>query len=158
DRRKASDYLVRLRKEIELTAPLFDRNRVVTQLHLGGGTPNFLDAALLGDLMKSLEQHFSMAHDAAREFGIEIDPRHADPDSIRMLSAQGFNRLSVGVQDFDPAVQAAVNRIQSVDETRAVIDAARASGFRSVSVDLIYGLPRQTLAQFARTLEQVVAL
>jgi oxygen-independent coproporphyrinogen-3 oxidase len=158
DLAQADRYLERLYREIELIAPLFDRDRPVRQLHFGGGTPNFLDAARMGELLESLARHFSFSHEAEREYGIEIDPRFADGDYMRGLGELGFNRLSVGIQDFDPAVQQAVNRIQSVGQTREVLDAARAAGFRSASVDLIYGLPLQTVQGFSRTLEQVVAL
>ena len=158
DRSKADSYLAGLHREIERTAPLFDRDRKVVQLHLGGGTPNFLDARQMGELMESIDSHFSLAREEAREAGIELDPRGVDADYVRMLAGHGFNRVSVGVQDFDPAVQAAVNRVQSVDETRRVLDAAREHGFRSTSIDLIYGLPRQSPPSFARTLDEVIAL
>lgn len=158
DMAKADRYLERLYREIELLAPLFDRDRPVQQLHFGGGTPNFLDLPRMRELMESLARHFSFSHEAEREYGIEIDPRFADAAYIKGLAELGFNRLSVGVQDFDPLVQQAVNRIQSVEQTREVIEAARAASFGSVSVDLIYGLPLQSLDGFARTLDQVVAL
>jgi oxygen-independent coproporphyrinogen-3 oxidase len=154
----ADRYLERLYREIELIAPLFDRDRAVRQLHFGGGTPNFLDLTQMSELLESLARHFSFSHEARREYGIEIDPRFADAAYIRRLGELGFNRISVGIQDFDPAVQQAVNRIQSVEQTRAVLDAARAGGFRSTSVDLIYGLPLQSIEGFGRTLQQVVAL
>ncbi len=155
---QADRYLERLYREIELIAPLFDRDRPVRQLHFGGGTPNFLDAARMRELLESLARHFSFSYEQDREYGIEIDPRFADSDYVQGLGELGFNRISVGIQDFDPVVQQAVNRIQSFEQTREVIDAARAAQFRSVSVDLIYGLPRQSLDGFTRTLEQVVAL
>jgi oxygen-independent coproporphyrinogen-3 oxidase len=155
---KADRYLERLYREIELLAPLFDRDRPVRQLHFGGGTPNFLDLPRMQELVESLARHFSFTRDSRREYGIEIDPRFADGDYIRGLAELGFNRLSVGIQDFDPVVQEAVNRIQSVTQTGEVIHAARAAGFASVSVDLIYGLPRQTLEGFDRTLGEVIAL
>ena len=155
---QADRYLERLYREIELIAPLFDRDRPVRQLHFGGGTPNFLDTAHMGELLESLARHFSFSHAADREYGIEIDPRFADGAYIRNLGELGFNRISVGIQDFDPVVQKAVNRIQSFEQTREVIEAARVSGFRSASVDLIYGLPLQSVDGFSRTLDQVVAL
>ena len=155
---QAERYLERLYREIELIAPLFDRDRPVRQLHFGGGTPNFLDIRQMGELLESLARHFAFSREPDREFGIEIDPRFADAAYVRGLGELGFNRISVGIQDFDPAVQEAVNRIQSVEQTREVLDAARASGFRSSSVDLIYGLPLQTVEGFRRTLDQVVAL
>ena len=158
DKAQAGRYLERLYREVELLAPLFDRDRPVRQLHFGGGTPNFLDLANMRELMESLARHFSFSRHPEREYGIEVDPRFADAAYIRGLGELGFNRLSVGVQDFDPAVQQAVNRIQSVEETRAVIEAARAAQFRSVNVDLIYGLPLQHVEQFGRTLDTVVAL
>ncbi len=158
DMAKADRYLERLYREIELLAPLFDRDRPVQQLHFGGGTPNFLDLPRMRELMESLARHFSFTHEAAREYGIEIDPRFADAAYIKGLAELGFNRLSVGVQDFDPPVQQAINRIQSVEQTREVIEAARQASFGSVSVDLIYGLPLQNLDGFSRTLDQVVAL
>ena len=158
DRAKADIYLDHLYREIEIVAQLFDRDRSLVQLHFGGGTPNFLNDAQMSELLDSLARHFSFSREADREFGIELDPRWCGPDYVRMLAAHGFNRISVGIQDFDRTVQAAINRIQSVEETRAVLDAARASGFRSTSVDLIYGLPKQTAANFRRTLEQVIEL
>jgi oxygen-independent coproporphyrinogen-3 oxidase len=158
DTARSPIYLQRLHREIELVAPLFDRDRPVLQLHFGGGTPNFLDRAQMAELLETLAQHFSFSRDGAREFGIELDPRFCDADYVRALAPLGFNRVSVGIQDFDPDVQAAVNRIQSVAQTRAVLDAARESGFRSTSVDLIYGLPKQSISGFARTLDEVIAL
>ncbi|MEO8747639.1 MAG: oxygen-independent coproporphyrinogen III oxidase [Rhodanobacter sp.] len=158
DKSQSGRYLERLCREIEIIAPLFDRDRLVQQLHLGGGTPNFLDLRSMGELMESLARHFSFSSAAEREYGIEVDPRFADAEYMRGLGELGFNRLSVGVQDFDPEVQRAVNRMQSVEETRTVIDAARAANFRSVSVDLIYGLPLQNLPAFEHTLGEVVAL
>lgn len=155
---KADRYLERLYREIELMAPLFDRDRPVRQLHFGGGTPNFLDLPRMGELMESLARHFSFSLSGPREYGIELDPRFADGDYVRGLGELGFNRLSVGIQDFDPVVQEAVNRIQSVAQTRAVLEASRAAGFASASVDLIYGLPRQTLDGFDRTLTEVIGL
>ncbi len=155
---KADHYLQRLEREVAIVAALFDHDRQVQQLHFGGGTPNFLDLPRMGQLMATLREHFHFSDDAAREYGIEIDPRFADGDYMRGLGALGFNRVSVGIQDFDPAVQQAVNRIQSVAQTAEVLEAARESGFVSASVDLIYGLPLQTLAGFGRTLDAVIAL
>ncbi|MEZ5463279.1 oxygen-independent coproporphyrinogen III oxidase [Dokdonella sp.] len=158
DRRKADEYMQRLLREIAITAPLFDNDRHVNQLHLGGGTPNFLDEEQMRCLLGALAEGFSFSDESDREFGIEVDPRYADADTIRMLAAVGFNRISLGIQDFDAEVQRAVNRIQSVEQTREVIETARECGFRSVSVDLIHGLPLQTTARFARTLEEVLTL
>ena len=158
DHTKADSYLQRLQHEIRLTAALFDRDRAVVQLHLGGGTPNFFNGDQMTVLMESLERHFTLSQDPTREFGIELDPRYVPPGYVATLASLGFNRLSLGIQDFDPQVQAAVNRHQSVAQTAAVIAAARATGFRSVSVDLIYGLPRQTLDGFSETLSHVLAM
>jgi len=158
DHSRADTYLDHLEKEITLTATHFDRGRRVEQLHLGGGTPNFLDIRQMRRLLQMLDARFGLSHAEEREFGIEIDARYADAEYVRQLAALGFNRLSLGIQDFDADVQSAVNRIQSFEQTRAAIEAARQAGFRSISVDLIYGLPLQTPARFARTLEQVIAL
>lgn len=158
DKSRSDGYLARLYREIDLTAQLFDRDREVIQLHFGGGTPNFLTPAQLREVVDTLRRQFHFSDSPDRDISIEIDPRFIAPDEIAELAAIGFNRASFGVQDFDPAVQAAVNRIQSVEETRAVIDACRASGFRSVNVDLIYGLPKQTTAGFERTLDTVTQM
>ncbi len=155
DHSRAATYLSRLVREIAMVAPLFDRDRDVIQLHLGGGTPNFLNAGQLGELVESLGQHFHFSASAQRDFSIELDPRCVGAQDIAALAGMGFNRASLGVQDFDPAVQQAVNRVQSVEETLTVIDACREHGFRSVNVDLIYGLPGQNRDGFARTLDIV---
>ncbi len=155
-REQAENYLTRLYREIELQAELFDGERTVDQLHFGGGTPTFLNPWQLEDLLKKLSWHFRLREDASREFSIEIDPRTCEPDTIDLLARAGINRMSLGIQDFDPEVQAAVNRIQSQEETFALMDRARAAGFKSVSVDLIYGLPKQNREKFSRTLEQVI--
>ena len=155
DKSRAEGYLARLFREIDLTAQLFDRDREVIQLHFGGGTPNFLAPAQLREVVDTLRSQFRFSDSATRDISIELDPRFVDAADIAQLADIGFDRASFGVQDFDPAVQHAVNRIQSVEETRAVVDACRANGFRSVNVDLIYGLPRQSAAGFARTLDIV---
>ena len=157
DRTAGTRYLNRLQREIELQARLFDRDRSVDQLHFGGGTPTFLSDAELADLMRFIDHSFSLRDDALREYSIEVDPRTVDDARLAAIAGLGFNRISLGVQDFDPDVQKAVNRIQPQEDVLAVMSGARRHGFRSVSVDLIYGLPRQTEAGFARTLEQVIA-
>lgn len=156
DRARAVPYLEHLHKEIAMQAALFDNHRVVEQLHWGGGTPTFISHAQMTDLMRCIRQHFTLADDATGEYSIEIDPREADAETIAVLREIGFNRLSLGVQDLDEQVQKAVNRVQSEQETFAVIDAARAEGFRSISLDLMYGLPHQTVKGFTRTLERVL--
>ena len=150
---QADRYLERLYREIELIAPLFDRDRPVRQLHFGGGTPNFLTPAQIAEVMDVLRRHFSFAAPARLDCSIELDPRFITPDEVGALAAAGFNRASLGVQDFDPEVQRAVNRIQSVEQTLAIIDACRTHGLQSVNVDLIYGLPKQSLEGFSRTLD-----
>ena len=154
---KAQAYLARLHREIEMQAELFSAARAVRQLHFGGGTPTFLTQSQLAALLAQLGQRFSLTDCADREYSIEIDPRTVTRESIRFLAQLGFNRVSFGVQDLDPAVQLAVNRIQSIEQTLGVIDAARSAGIGSISVDLIYGLPKQTRAGFARTLQSVLA-
>ncbi len=158
DRGRISAYLNRLHREIALQAVLFDRDRRVGQLHLGGGTPNFLDPRQLTELMDALHDGFNLARDDAREFSIELDPRYNDAGQLASLAGLGFNRASFGVQDFDPLVQEAINRVQPMEQTLDAIAAARAAGFRSVSVDLIYGLPRQTREGFTGTLDTVCAV
>ncbi|MCC7383202.1 MAG: oxygen-independent coproporphyrinogen III oxidase [Deltaproteobacteria bacterium] len=158
DRSRSGEYLEYLFHEIELQAPLFRRDRPVDQLHFGGGTPTFLSHDELRALMGELGRHFSLRRDGGAEYSIEIDPREVEPDTLQLLGSLGFNRLSVGVQDFDPVVQKAVNRIQSEAETLAAITAARGAGFKSVSVDLIYGLPFQSVRTFLETLERVLAI
>ena len=156
DAERGREYLGHLLREIELVARLFDADREVIQLHLGGGTPNFLSPAQLQDLLDALRRSFRFSDSPSRDLSIELDPRFLDPDDVAHLAAAGFNRASLGVQDFDPAVQEAVNRVQGVAETLAIIKACRDSGMRSVNVDLIYGLPLQTLEGFGRTLDIVV--
>jgi oxygen-independent coproporphyrinogen III oxidase len=157
DRSRGETYLLRLLREIALVGPLFDRDRDVVQLHLGGGTPNFLAPDQLGVLVESLDRQFHFSRRGDRDFSIELDPRFVTPADVAVLGELGFNRASLGVQDFDPLVQAAVNRIQSVEQTLAVVDACRTAGMRSVNIDLIYGLPKQTLQGFGRTLDTVIA-
>jgi oxygen-independent coproporphyrinogen-3 oxidase len=154
---RARPYLERLQREIEMVGRLVDRDREVVQVHLGGGTPNFMRPGDISELMESLGNHFNLSTTAQRDFSIELDPRHVQAEDIAHYARAGFNRASLGVQDFDPEVQRAVNRIQSVEETLRVIAACRAEGFRSINVDLIYGLPKQTLEGFARTLDTVLA-
>lgn len=152
---KVPTYLAALEQEIQLYAPhLYSRK--VSQLHWGGGTPTFLNNQDIHWLMDTLRGQFQFASDSEGEYGIEIDPRTVDPERIDELRSAGFNRLSMGIQDFDPTVQKAVNRVQSVDETRAIVERARQRDFRSISVDLIYGLPFQSEESFSRTLDTVV--
>jgi oxygen-independent coproporphyrinogen-3 oxidase len=150
------EFLVNLEKELRLVAPRFDRDRPVRQLHLGGGTPTFLRTDQIRQLMALLRTYFQFAPDA--ELGLEIDPRTIDPAGIRELKNIGFNRLSVGVQDLDPEVQKAVNRVHDTAMVGSVIGAARGVGFDSISVDLIYGLPMQTTTGFSRSVESIISM
>jgi oxygen-independent coproporphyrinogen-3 oxidase len=155
-RDKAATYLDYLKREVAMQGVLFAGMNDVEQLHFGGGTPTYLSEAQMGDLMDHLRRQFRFAPDAIGEYSIEVDPRTVSVDRVHGLRRQGFNRISLGVQDFDLDVQRAVNRVQSEAGTVEIIGAARAAGFRSVSIDLIYGLPKQTLASMAQTLEKVI--
>ena len=153
---KSAKYIKYLEKELALLEPRLGTDRQLSQLHWGGGTPTFLFSREMAFLVDILKKQLVWARDI--ECSIEIDPRRCEPGMMAFLTELGFNRVSLGVQDFDPAVQKAVHRIQTEAETRRVMDEARASGVRSINVDLIYGLPRQTLDSFNRTLDRVIAL
>lgn len=155
DHGRSSKYLHYLEHEFRLVADTLPGSRKVEQLHLGGGTPTFLSVPELRLLLKNLSQHFELL---PGEYALEIDPRSVDRDKIAALGQLGFNRISIGVQDFDPVVQAAVNRLQSEEETVAAIEAARCNGVTSINIDLIYGLPKQSAIGFQRTLERVISL
>jgi oxygen-independent coproporphyrinogen-3 oxidase len=155
DRSKSAKYVQYLVKEMGMQAALMPGERRLEQLHWGGGTPTFLSDDEMRILMDATNEHFTLVKDG--EYSIEIDPRKVSDETIALLGNLGFNRISIGVQDFDPQVQQAVNRIQSEEETLRVIRAARANGFKSVSLDLIYGLPKQTLSSVKTTLGKVIA-
>ena len=156
--RTREEYLRHLLVEVRLQSALFDRSRCVEQLHLGGGTPTAYTPEQLSLLLDEIGRYFTIQHGSQREFSIEIDPRTVDDATMRSIVDIGFNRVSLGVQDFDPDVQRAVNRVQPTDLTTRAIEAARAAGVRSVNIDLIYGLPRQRLATFEKTLDTVIEL
>ena len=156
NREKAATYLGYLKREVEMQGRLFAGINEVEQLHFGGGTPTYLSDAQMEDLMAHLRRCFRFAPDAVGEYSIEIDPRTVSAERVHSLRRQGFNRISLGVQDFDPDVQRAVNRIQPEAATRAIIAAARDAEFRSVSIDLIYGLPKQTPDTMRATIDKVV--
>ena len=158
DRSRAAPYLARVYKELALQSELFDKNRKVEQLHWGGGTPTFISHDEMRELMTMTRKYFDLVDNDKGEYSIEIDPREATADTIALLREIGFNRMSLGVQDFEPSVQKAVNRIQSEEQTRTVLEAARAEGFHSISMDLIYGLPHQTMDSFNNTLTKVLEL
>ena len=153
---RGRDYLTLLDKEIDLHVAELGRGQAVSQLHLGGGSPTFLDDGELADLMASLQRAFKLTPKS--EVSIEVDPRTATPERLRNLAAMGFNRISFGVQDFDHDVQVAVHRIQSFESVRDLVQAARELNYESINADLIYGLPRQTPESFARTIAQVTEL
>lgn len=157
NRTMADNYLQRLDREMALQTALLGRERCVEQLHFGGGTPTFLSVDQLGILMDSLGRHFKLSEDESREFSIEVDPRTVNAETLGDLVSFGFNRVSLGVQDLDPMVQKAVNRIQPLKDTLDLIQEARRYGFRSVSVDLIYGLPLQTIPSWNMTLDAILA-
>lgn len=150
------EFLIDLERELELTAPHIDGDRKVHQVHLGGGTPTFLTPDQIDQLLRSLRTRFHF--DEAAEIGLEVDPRSVEPVDIRRLREIGFNRISIGIQDLDPDVQQAVNRIHDETRVAAIVGAARAVGFDSISVDLIYGLPRQTPEAFAHTVDRIIEM
>ena len=154
----ADQYIARLIEEMAMHAAFAPADHTIEQLHFGGGTPTFLNDQQMSTVFAALHRYFNLTDCFARDYSIEVDPRKLAPSRIQELARLGFNRMSIGIQDFDPAVQEAVNRIQTADETRSIVDAARGNGFRSISFDLIYGLPRQTVNGFRRTLERVVGL
>lgn len=156
DHRKAAPYLKRLMREVELVGRYIGSDRRVSQVHWGGGTPTFLSDDEIRELLRHLHDHFYLEADG--EYSIEVDPRSTSVDTIQMLGDEGFNRLSLGVQDFCPDVQRAVNRIQSAELVHEMSVAARASGFKSVNFDLIYGLPLQTEQTFSDTVDRVVGM
>ena len=156
DRSKADPYLNLLHKEIAMQGQLFDSSRKVNQLHWGGGTPTFISHQQMAELMQVTRTHFNLHDDDSGEYSIEIDPREVTHDSIKLLRDIGFNRMSLGVQDFDTAVQKAVNRIQSEEQTLNALNSAREFGFKSISTDLIYGLPLQTEKSFSSTLNRII--
>ncbi|MFI8482660.1 oxygen-independent coproporphyrinogen III oxidase [Pseudomonas sp. NPDC078700] len=158
NRDRAQPYLEAVSHEISVISSQLSPGQVVEQLHLGGGTPTFLSHDQLRGLMSELRKHFTLLDDDSGDYGIEIDPREADWATMGLLRELGFNRISLGVQDLDPLVQQAVNRMQSVEQTRAILDAAHTLQFRSVNIDLIYGLPLQTPERFAKTVAEIITL
>ncbi|HXV75606.1 MAG TPA: radical SAM protein, partial [Candidatus Polarisedimenticolaceae bacterium] len=152
-RHVAAGYLDYLQREIDLLAEQLPARRRVSQYHWGGGTPTYLSPQQMEQLHRRIAGHFDIDPDG--ESAIEIDPRVTSPEQMTLLKELGFNRLSMGVQDFDPEVQAVVNRNQTEDETRRLYDRCRELRFDSINFDLIYGLPRQTMSSFQRTVERV---
>jgi oxygen-independent coproporphyrinogen-3 oxidase len=156
--KRADSYVQRLVQEMALQSTLVDGQHCVEQLHFGGGTPTFLNDEQFSRLFDALHSYFNLAEGDEHDFSIEIDPRAVSAERIAHLAKLGINRISIGVQDFDPMVQLAVNRVQSVHETKTVIDSARDNGVSSINIDLINGLPLQNLKGFERTLDQVIEL
>jgi oxygen-independent coproporphyrinogen-3 oxidase len=154
DHGRSAKYVKHLLKEMALVSDLLQGARGAVQMHWGGGTPNFLNRAEMTELVQGMREHFRF--DPRGEYAIEIDPRRIDEGDVAAFASLGFNRISLGVQDFDPAVQRAVNRLQSEEQTLGVMQAARAAGFKSVNVDLFYGLPKQNVIGFNRTLEKMI--
>lgn len=157
-REKADVYLDYLDKEMAMHARLNSKQRRVEQMHFGGGTPTFLTDAQFARMMGLIAKHFNLLDDETRDYSIEIDPRSVTKDSIRGLAKHGFNRFSLGVQDVNPIVQRAVNRVQPLKLIEDVVEACREVNARSISFDLIYGLPFQTLQSFSKTIDAVIKL
>jgi oxygen-independent coproporphyrinogen III oxidase len=155
-RASAGEYVDLLIKEIEMTAPLIDRARPVTQLHFGGGTPTFLPPAEIDRLAAAIHAHFTFSPDA--EISVEIDPRRLTKGHVEAFRRLGCNRASLGVQDTNPEVQVAIHRWQPFALTKQAVDWLREAGYQSVSIDLIYGLPLQTPESFAKTVEEIIGL
>ncbi|MBI5097572.1 MAG: oxygen-independent coproporphyrinogen III oxidase, partial [Nitrospirae bacterium] len=150
----AAEYIAYLKKEIENISHDINKDRKVVQLHWGGGSPDFLSPEEMETLYSDITDHFTIDEDA--EIGVELDPRETTLDHLRALKGLRFNRISMGVQDFDPAVQKAVNRIQPEEMTRRFVHWCRDLGFYSINIDLIYGLPYQTVTSFQRTIDTVI--
>ncbi|WP_419835667.1 oxygen-independent coproporphyrinogen III oxidase [Endozoicomonas atrinae] len=155
-RDRSNIYLEYLFREIEMQSALYSHEQRVEQLHFGGGTPTFLSREQITDLMGHISQHFQLTHSDTADYSIELDPREVDWPMMSTLRDLGFNRISMGVQDLNPIVQKAVNRVQPESMIQSVLDASRAMAFRSVHMDLIYGLPFQTTNSFMETIDRVI--
>jgi oxygen-independent coproporphyrinogen-3 oxidase len=155
---RAEDYVGDLIAEIALRSAFFDSGREVEQLHFGGGTPTYLTPAQLSRVLGELGRHFRLIGAPSRDYSIEIDPRTVDDEYLERLTQYGFNRISLGVQDFDVGVQAAINRTQPAALVARLLGRARELGLRSINFDLIYGLPRQSLTTFGATLDEVIGM
>ncbi len=153
-RERIAEYLVYLKREMELSSPYFNRNRMIGQLHWGGGTPSYLTPEEISMLASSIKEHFTFSPEV--EAGVEIDPRGLTFAHMQAFRESGFNRLSMGVQDFEPKVQEAVNRVQPEEITRDAVEWSRKLGFKSINLDMIYGLPYQTLESFEKSLRKII--
>lgn len=158
DKSKAREYIDLLKKEIVLQSKLFANDREVNQIHWGGGTPTFLNDKEIYEIIACLRENFNVPMDSSVEAGIEVDPRTVDETRLKNLSNIGFNRISFGIQDFDAQVQQAVNRVQSTEQIKHNIDTARAENFKSINIDLMYGLPHQTVNSFTATLDTTISV
>lgn len=154
----ASGYLDYLYREIEMHGKHYQHDRLVQQIHFGGGTPTYLTPAQLREVLEVIAQNFHLGLPESLEIGIEIDPRSVSEDEMEELVKIGFNRISIGVQDVDPVVQKAINRVQSIEQIETTIHTARDNHIDSLSLDIIYGLPKQTLESFGKTLDEVIRL
>ncbi len=158
DKSKAAPYIALLKKEIKLQGALFAKDREVTQIHWGGGTPTFLSDKEIYEIIECIRENFNVPSNNKVEFGIEVDPRTVDQQRIKNLANMGFNRISFGVQDFDHKVQESVNRVQSTEQIQQHIVDARAEKFQSINIDLMYGLPKQSVQSFSKTLDTTIEL
>jgi len=158
DKSKAAPYIALLKKEIKLQGALFAKDREVSQIHWGGGTPTFLSDKEIYEIIECIRDNFNVPANNLVEFGIEVDPRTVDQQRIKNLANMGFNRISFGVQDFDHEVQEAVNRVQSTEQIQQHIVDARAENFQSINIDLMYGLPKQSVQSFSKTLDTTIEL
>ena len=158
DKSKAAHYIELLKQEIKLQGALFAKDRVVTQIHWGGGTPTFLSDKEIYEIIECLRDNFNVPADNEVEFGIEVDPRTVDQQRLKNLNNLGFNRVSFGVQDFDSDVQQAVNRVQSNEQIKQHITDSRKLHYQSINIDLMYGLPKQSVHSFSKTLDTTIEL
>jgi len=158
DKSKATHYIGLLKQEIKLQGALFANDRKVTQIHWGGGTPTFLNDKEIYEIIECIRENFQVPADGTVEFGIEVDPRTVDQQRLKNLNNLGFNRISFGVQDFDHCVQKSVNRVQSTQQIKQHIDDARALKYQSINIDLMYGLPNETVYSFLQTLNTTIEL
>jgi oxygen-independent coproporphyrinogen-3 oxidase len=158
DKSRAAHYIELLKKEIKLQGALFAKDRKVTQIHWGGGTPTFLNDKEIYEIIECIRENFNVPAGDDVEFGIEVDPRTVDQTRLKNLNNLGFNRISFGVQDFDSEVQQSVNRVQSTEQIKQHILDARKFNYRSINIDLMYGLPKQTVQSYSKTLDTTIEL
>lgn len=158
DKSKAAHYIELLKKEIKLQGTLFAKDRVVTQIHWGGGTPTFLSDKEIHEIIECIRDNFNVPADNEVEFGIEVDPRTVDQQRLKNLYNLGFNRISFGIQDFDSSVQKAVNRVQSNEQIKQHVNDSRKLHYQSINIDLMYGLPNQSVQSFSETLDTTIEL